>query len=92
MLADLVIGAVLIPGKLTPKLITKEMVKRMRHGAVIVDVAIDQGGCCETSLPTTHSDPIYVKEGIVHYCVANMPGACARTATFALANSVLPMP
>jgi len=88
--ADLVVGAVLIPGKVTPKLVTKEMLKKMKPGAVIVDVAIDQGGCCETSHPTTHSDPIYVKEGIVHYCVANMPGACARTATFALANSVLP--
>eukprot|EP01066_Platyproteum_vivax_P000975 Platyproteum_vivax@DN110_c0_g1_i1.p1 len=90
MNADLVIGAVLIPGKVTPKLLTKEMVKKMRHGAVIVDVAIDQGGCCETSYPTTHSNPVYVKHEIVHYCVANMPGACARTSTFALANSVFP--
>jgi len=90
MEADLLVGAVLIPGKLTPKLITKEMVKGMKDGAVIVDVAIDQGGCAETSYPTTHSDPIYITDGIVHYCVANMPGACARTATLALANSILP--
>jgi len=88
--SDLVIGAVLIPGKVAPKLVSKEMVKKMKRGAVIVDVAIDQGGCCETSYPTTHSDPIYVIDHVVHYCVANMPGACARTATCALANSVLP--
>lgn len=87
---DMVIGAVLIPGKVTPKLITKEFVKKMRHGSVIVDVAIDQGGCAETSRPTTHSDPIFVQDNVVHYCVANMPGACARTATIALTNSVLP--
>lgn len=87
---DLVVGAVLIPGKLTPKLITKEIVKKMKHGSVIVDVAIDQGGCAETSRPTTHSDPIFVQDNVVHYCVANMPGACARTATIALTNSVLP--
>ncbi|MCP5503751.1 MAG: alanine dehydrogenase [Chlamydiales bacterium] len=87
---DLVIGAVLIPGKLTPKLITKEIVKKMKHGSVIVDVAIDQGGCAETSRPTTHSNPIFVYDDVVHYCVANMPGACARTATIALTNSVLP--
>lgn len=87
---DLVVGAVLIPGRLTPKLITKEIVKKMKDGSVIVDVAIDQGGCAETSRPTTHSDPIFVKDGVVHYCVANMPGACARTATIALTNSVLP--
>lgn len=88
--ADLIVGAVLIPGKLTPRLINREMIREMKHGSVLVDVAIDQGGCSETSFPTTHSDPIYVEEDIVHYCVANMPGACARTATFALANSVLP--
>ncbi|MCP5506454.1 MAG: alanine dehydrogenase [Chlamydiales bacterium] len=87
---DIVVGAVLIPGKLTPKLITKDIVKKMRHGSVIVDVAIDQGGCAETSRPTTHSDPIFVQDNVVHYCVANMPGACARTATIALTNSVLP--
>ena len=90
MHCDLVVGAVLIPGKLTPKLITKEIVKKMKHGSVIVDVAIDQGGCAETSRPTTHSDPIFVHDDVVHYCVANMPGACARTATIALTNSVLP--
>lgn len=85
--ADLVIGAVLIPGKLAPKLITKEMVRKMAPGSVIVDVAIDQGGCSETSRPTTHADPIYVVDGVVHYCVTNMPGACARTATLALTNA-----
>lgn len=90
VVSDLVVGAVLIPGKVTPKLLTKELVKRMRNGSVIVDVAIDQGGCSETSHPTTHSDPIFVHDDVVHYCVANMPGACARTATVALTNSVLP--
>lgn len=88
--ADLVIGAVLIPGKLAPKLITKAMVKKMKPGSVIVDVAIDQGGCCETARPTTHSDPIYIVDEVVHYCVANMPGACARTSTMALTNTTLP--
>jgi len=88
--ADLVIGAVLLPGKAAPKLVTREMVKSMQKGSVIVDVAIDQGGCCETSKPTTHSDPIYHEEGVVHYCVTNMPGACARTATLALTNATLP--
>lgn len=88
--ADLVVGAVLIPGKCAPKLVTKEMVKKMKKGAVIVDVAIDQGGCVQTSRPTTHSDPIYIQDEVVHYCVANMPGACARTATIALTNSILP--
>ena len=88
--SDLVIGAVLIPGKLTPKLVTVEMVKEMKRGSVAVDVAIDQGGCFETSRPTTHSDPTYLYHDVVHYCVANMPGACARTATFALTNSILP--
>lgn len=88
--ADLVIGAVLLPGATTPKLITRAMLATMRPGAVIVDVAIDQGGCCETSRPTTHSDPTYVVDGIVHYCVANMPGAVARTSTFALNHATLP--
>ena len=89
-LADLIVGAVLIPGKCAPKLVTKKMVSKMKQGAVIVDVAIDQGGCVETSKPTTHSDPIFVAHHVVHYCVANMPGACARTATIALTNSILP--
>jgi alanine dehydrogenase len=88
--ADLVIGAVLLPGAAAPKLITRAMLGTMRPGAVIVDVAIDQGGCCETSKPTTHSDPTYVVDGIVHYCVANMPGAVARTSTFALNHATLP--
>ena len=88
--ADLVIGAVLLPGAAAPKLITRSMLKTMRPGAVIVDVAIDQGGCCETSKPTTHSHPTYVVDGIVHYCVANMPGAVARTSTFALNHATLP--
>lgn len=87
--ADLVIGAVLIPGKKAPKLITRSMLKKMRQGSVIVDVAIDQGGCIETSRPTTHSDPIYVEEGVVHYCVTNMPGSCALTSTLALTNATL---
>lgn len=85
--ADLVIGAVLIPGKTAPKLITREMIKKMSSGSVIVDVAIDQGGCSETSKPTTHGDPTYVVDGVVHYCVTNMPGACARTSTQALTNA-----
>ena len=88
--ADLVIGAVLLPGAAAPKLITRAMLATMRPGAVIVDVAIDQGGCCETSKPTTHSSPTYVVDGIVHYCVANMPGAVARTSTFALNHATLP--
>jgi alanine dehydrogenase len=88
--ADLVIGAVLVPGAAAPKLVTRAMLKRMRPGAVIVDVAIDQGGCFETSKPTTHQDPTYVVDGIVHYCVANMPGGVARTSTFALTNATLP--
>lgn len=82
--ADLVIGAVLIPGKVAPKLITKDMLKQMSPGSVIVDVAIDQGGCVETAKPTTHAHPTYVVDGVVHYCVTNMPGACARTSTLAL--------
>ncbi len=88
--ADLVIGAVLLPGAAAPKLVTRQMVRDMKRGSVIVDVAIDQGGCCETSRPTTHADPTYVEEGVVHYCVANMPGAVARTSTFALNNATLP--
>jgi alanine dehydrogenase len=88
--ADLVIGAVLVPGASAPKLITREMLSTMKPGAVLVDIAIDQGGCAETSKPTTHSDPTYVVDGVVHYCVANMPGAVARTSTFALNNATLP--
>jgi alanine dehydrogenase len=88
--ADLVIGAVLIPGAAAPKLVTREMVARMRRGAVLVDVAIDQGGCFETSKPTTHDAPTFIVDGVVHYCVANMPGAVARTSTFALNNATLP--
>jgi len=88
--ADLVIGTVLIPGAAAPKLITAATVKAMKPGAVIVDVAIDQGGCAETSRPTTHSHPTYVVDGVVHYCVANIPGAVARTSTFALSNCTLP--
>src|SRR5271170_4817100 len=88
--ADLLIGAVLVPGAAAPKLVTRAMLSTMKPGAVIVDVAIDQGGCCETSKATTHSDPTYVVDGIVHYCVANMPGAVARTSTFALNNATLP--
>ncbi|PZU58355.1 MAG: alanine dehydrogenase [Sphingobium sp.] len=88
--ADLVIGAVLIPGAAAPKLVTADMLKTMKKGAVLVDVAIDQGGCFETSHATTHAEPTYVVEGIVHYCVANMPGAVARTSTYALNNVTLP--
>jgi len=88
--ADLVIGAVLVPGGAAPKLVGRELVRRMRPGAVIVDVAIDQGGCVETSRPTTHADPTYVVDDVVHYCVANMPGAVARTSTFALNAATLP--
>jgi alanine dehydrogenase len=83
---DLLIGAVLVPGARAPKLITRDMLKQMRPGSVLVDIAIDQGGCAETSRPTTHHDPVYVEEGVIHYCVANMPGAYARTATQALTN------
>jgi alanine dehydrogenase len=83
---DLLIGAVLLPGARAPKLIKREMLRRMRPGSVLVDIAIDQGGCAETSRPTTHDDPVYVEEGVVHYCVANMPAAYARTATQALTN------
>lgn len=88
--ADLVIGAVLVPGAAAPKLVTRGMVSRMRPGSVVVDVSIDQGGCFETSRPTTHADPTYVVDGVVHYCVTNMPGAVARTSTFALTNATLP--
>lgn len=88
--ADLVVGAVLIPGKKAPKLITHAMVKKMLPGSVIVDVAIDQGGCAETSRPTTHSNPTYVLDGVVHYAVTNMPAACARTSTQGLTNATLP--
>ncbi|MBA3958409.1 MAG: alanine dehydrogenase [Parachlamydiaceae bacterium] len=87
--SDLVIGAVLIPGKTAPRLITRDMLRKMTPGSVFVDVAIDQGGCAETSRPTTHQDPTYVVDGIVHYCVTNMPGACARTATLALTNATV---
>ncbi|NOZ33369.1 MAG: alanine dehydrogenase [Alphaproteobacteria bacterium] len=88
--ADLVIGAVLVPGAAAPKLVTRAMLSTMKRGAVLVDVAIDQGGCFETSRPTTHADPTYMVDGIVHYCVANMPGAVARTSTYALNNVTLP--
>jgi alanine dehydrogenase len=85
-----VVGAVLIPGTKAPKLITREMLKTMKPGSVLVDVAIDQGGCFETSKATTHSKPIFTVEGVVHYCVANMPGAVPRTSTMALTNATLP--
>ena len=88
--ADLVIGAVLVPGAAAPRLITRQHVKDMLRGSVIVDISIDQGGCAETSHPTTHADPTYVIDEVVHYCVANMPGAVARTSTFALNNATLP--
>jgi alanine dehydrogenase len=88
--ADLVIGGVLIPGATAPKLVTRPMVSRMKPGAVIVDVAIDQGGCVETARPTSHSDPSYKVDGVVHYCVTNMPGAVPHTSTLALTNSTFP--
>jgi alanine dehydrogenase len=88
--ADVVIGAVLIPGALAPKLVTREMVAGMKEGSVIADVAIDQGGCFETARPTTHSEPVYVVDGVTHYCVANMPGAVPITSTKALTNATLP--
>ncbi len=88
--ADLVIGAVLVAGAAAPKLVSRELVKRMKPGSVLVDISIDQGGCFETSRPTTHANPTYVVDGVVHYCVANMPGAVARTSTFALTNATLP--
>jgi alanine dehydrogenase len=88
--ADLLIGGVLIPGAAAPKIVTKQMVSRMKKGAVIVDVAIDQGGCIETAHPTTHSDPSYVVDGVVHYCVTNMPAAVPNTSTLALTNATFP--
>ncbi len=88
--ADVVVGAVLIPGARAPRLVTRDMLKLMKPGSVIVDVAVDQGGCVETTRPTTHSDPVYQVNGIIHYCVANMPGAYGRTATFALTNVTFP--
>jgi alanine dehydrogenase len=88
--ADLIVGAVLVPGAAAPRLVTRAMLKDVPNGAVIVDVAVDQGGCVETTHPTTHSDPTYYVEGVLHYCVANMPGAVPRTSTFALTNSTLP--
>ena len=88
--ADLVIGSVLIPGAKAPKLVTRDMLKLMEPGTVMVDVAIDQGGCFETSRPTTHEDPVYYVDGILHYCVANIPGAVPRTSTLALTNATLP--
>ncbi|WP_428386718.1 alanine dehydrogenase [Mucisphaera sp.] len=87
---DLVIGAVLVPGAAAPKLIRRHHLKLMKPGSVVVDIAVDQGGCCETTRPTTHQDPVYLEEGIVHYCVANMPGAYARTSTEALSNATRP--
>jgi alanine dehydrogenase len=88
--AELVIGAVLVPGAAAPKLVTREMLKTMKRGSVLVDIAIDQGGCFETSHPTTHANPVFEVDGIIHYCVANMPGAVARTSAFALNNATLP--
>jgi alanine dehydrogenase len=88
--ADLVIGAVLLPGAAAPKVVTNAMIRRMRPGSVVVDIAIDQGGCFQTSRPTTHAAPIYVVEGVIHYCVTNMPGALPRTSAFALNNATLP--
>jgi alanine dehydrogenase len=88
--AALVIGAVLVPGAAAPKLVTREMLKTMKRGSVLVDIAIDQGGCFETSRPTTHENPVYEVDGVIHYCVANMPGAVARTSAFALNNATLP--
>ena len=88
--SDVVIGAVLVPGAKAPKLVSREMIASMRPGSVAVDIAIDQGGCFETSRATTHSDPTYIEEGVVHYCVANIPGAVARTSTLALTSATLP--
>lgn len=88
--ADLVIGAVLVPGAAAPKLVTEAMIASMRHGSVVVDIAIDQGGCFATSQPTSHEDPTYVRHGVIHYCVTNMPGAVPRTSTFALNSATLP--
>ncbi|GIW07580.1 MAG: alanine dehydrogenase [Dehalococcoidia bacterium] len=88
--ADVLIGAVLVPGAKAPRVVTREMVASMKPGTVVVDVAVDQGGCVETARPTTHSDPIYIVDGVIHYCVANMPGAVPRTSTYALSNVTLP--
>ena len=88
--ADLLIGAVLVPGAAAPKLVSRELVRRMKPGSVIVDISIDQGGCIETSRPTTHVNPTFVDEGVVHYCVTNMPAAVARTSAVALNNATLP--
>jgi alanine dehydrogenase len=88
--ADLLIGAVLVPGAAAPKLVSRQLVRQMKPGSVIVDISIDQGGCIETSRPTTHADPTYIDEGVVHYCVTNMPGAVARTSAVALNNATLP--
>lgn len=88
--ADLVVGAVLVPGAASPKLVTRHMVRKMRAGSVLVDISIDQGGCFETSRPTTHAEPTFIVDGVVHYCVTNMPGAVPRTSTFALTNATLP--
>jgi alanine dehydrogenase len=88
--ADLVIGAVLVPGAKAPKLVSRSLLSRMKGGAVVVDVSVDQGGCFETTRPTTHSDPVYMVDGVLHYCVANMPGIVPRTSTFALTNATLP--
>jgi alanine dehydrogenase len=88
--ANLIIGDLLIPGAEAPKLVTRDMIKSMKRGSVIVDVAIDQGGCVETSKPTTHGDPTYIVDDVVHYCVANMPGGVPRTSTLALNNATLP--
>jgi alanine dehydrogenase len=88
--SELVIGAVLVPGAAAPKLVTRDMLKTMKRGSVLVDIAIDQGGCFETSHPTTHADPVFEVDGVIHYCVANMPGAVARTSAFALNNATLP--
>ena len=88
--SDLIIGAVLVPGAAAPKLLTRDIIRRMRPGSVVVDVAIDQGGCFETSKPTTHTDPTFVVDEVVHYCVANMPGAVPHTSTYGLTNVTLP--
>ena len=88
--ADLVIGAVLVPGASAPKIISRDVLKKMKPGSVFVDVAIDQGGCSETSRPTTHSNPTYIEEGVLHYCVSNMPGAVPLTSTYALNQATLP--
>jgi alanine dehydrogenase len=88
--ADLIVGSVLVAGAAAPKLLTRKMLQQMKPGAVLVDISIDQGGCFETSRPTTHADPTYVVDGVVHYCVTNMPGAVPRTSTFALTNATLP--